>query len=44
MNAIVLTDYIYNSGLGNYLRSKYLFTYLKKNLKIDFQVFSKNKK
>lgn len=45
MNAIVITDYIKNSGLGNYLRSKYLYAYLKKkNFEIDFQILSKKNK
>ena len=46
MNAIVITDYQRDSGMGNYLRSKYLYSFLKKNkfLKIDFQIFSKKKK
>ena len=30
MNAIVITDYFKNSGLGNYLRSYYLYKFIKK--------------
>ena len=45
MNAIVITDYFKNSGLGNYLRSHYLYKFIKKKnyLNIDFQILSKNR-
>ena len=45
MNAIVITDYFKNSGLGNYLRSYYLYKFIKKkkHLNIDFQILSKRR-
>lgn len=44
---LILTDYSKKSGLGNYIRSNYIFDILKKNkyLNVDFTVFSiSNKK
>ena len=39
---LILTDYTKNSGLGNYFRSKFIFSILKKkSLKVDFEIFSK---
>ncbi len=45
MNAIIITDYFKNSGFGNYLRSYYLYKYIKKQkkFKIDFKILSKGK-
>ena len=46
MNIIILSDYFKNSGLGNYLRSQYLYSYLKKKkqISIDFHILSNTKK
>ena len=44
MNAIVITDYFKNSGLGNYLRSYYLYKFIKKKtLKYRLSNFIKKK-
>lgn len=44
-NILILTDYKKNSGLGNYIRSKYIFQILKKKkLNVDFLVYSKSNK
>lgn len=46
MSIVIITDYRFDSGLGNYLRSKYLYKFLKKDksFDIDFQILSKKKK
>ncbi len=46
MNAILITDYFKNSGLGNYLRSYYLYKFIKKRnyLNADFQILSKKRR
>ena len=48
MKIVFITDYFEKSGLGNYLRSKYIFDLFKKNknYEIDFVILSKkiNKK
>lgn len=45
-NILIITDYKKNSGLGNYIRSKYIFKILKKkkNLNVDLFVHSKSNK
>jgi len=45
-NVIVITDHNEVSGMGNLLRSKYLYLFLKKKkfFKLDFQILSKKKK
>ena len=46
MKIVFVTDYFKKSGLGNYLRSKYIFNFFKKNknYEVDFCVLSKIKK
>ena len=42
MKIIFVTDYFKKSGLGNYLRSKYIYDFLKKkNYEVDFCILSK---
>jgi spore coat polysaccharide biosynthesis predicted glycosyltransferase SpsG len=42
MKIVFVTDYFKKSGLGNYLRSKYIYDFLKKkNYKVDFVILSK---
>jgi hypothetical protein len=45
-NILIITDYKKNSGLGNYIRSKYIFQILKKkkNINVDFLVYSNSNK
>ena len=42
MKILFITDYFKKSGLGNYLRSKYIFNFVKKNkkYKVDFCILS----
>ena len=46
MKIVFVTDYFKKSGLGNYLISKYIFDFFKKNknYEFDFCVLSKIKK